>query len=295
MVFKGRLFSSKKSSSTSSPDGSNNSPRSFGSSSSSPTGSDKKKVKSKPLSIDDSHVSSPSSSATSTKQDKKKITEVKNVKLTSSNSKSNSPSLSNSGSGKVKSIAARSGKNEGKTDLSSIEVSMSGAGKGKKGGEGLNTVSPILASSLGLNRIKTRSGPLPQESFFGFGSSSGRDGGSGYGKGGIGVSNLSKGGKDVGRGKGDLRKKDLGAENVSFVGWADNGGGNSRDSMSTDGAASRDQSPHVQGRSRLQNAETSSSDAGTSVTYNCYYYVYEHCNVLQVGIKKVQCKLKGSC
>ncbi|KAL8110207.1 hypothetical protein AgCh_026062 [Apium graveolens] len=263
MVFKGRLFSSKKSSSTSSPDGSNNSPRSFGSSSSSPTGSDKKKVKSKPVSIDDSHVSSPSSSGISTKQEKKKITEVKNVKLSSnSTGKSNSPSLSGSASGKVKSIAARSGKNEVKTDLSSIEVSMSGAGKGKRGGEGLNTVSPILASSLGLNRIKTRSGPLPQESFFGFGSSSGRDGGSGYGKGGIGVSNLSKGGKDVGRGKGDLRKKDTGAENVSFVGWADNGGGDSRDSMSTEGAASRDQSPLVQGRSRLQNAETSSSDAG---------------------------------
>ncbi|KAK1371052.1 putative serine/threonine protein kinase IREH1 [Heracleum sosnowskyi] len=261
MVFKGRLFSSKKSSSTSSPDGSNNSPRSFGSSSSSPTGSDKKKVKSKPVSIDDSHVSSPSSSGTSTKQDKKKITEVKNVKL-SSNSKSISPSLSNSGSGKVKSIAVRNVKNEVKTDLSSIESSISGAGKGKKGGEGLNTVSPILASSLGLNRIKTRSGPLPQESFFGFGSSSGRDGGSGYGKGGIGVSNLSKGGKDVGRGKGDLRKKDLAAENVSFGGWADNGGGNSRDSMSAEGAALTDQSPLVQGRSRLQNGETSSSDAG---------------------------------
>ncbi|CAN6891302.1 unnamed protein product [Brassica oleracea] len=29
--------------------------------------------------------------------------------------------------------------------------------------------TPIMASSLGLNRIKTRSGPLPQESFFNFG------------------------------------------------------------------------------------------------------------------------------
>ncbi|XP_056848104.1 probable serine/threonine protein kinase IRE3 isoform X2 [Raphanus sativus] len=33
----------------------------------------------------------------------------------------------------------------------------------------LTAETPILASSLGLNRIKTRSGPLPQESFFNFG------------------------------------------------------------------------------------------------------------------------------
>nr|GEV26253.1 probable serine/threonine protein kinase IREH1 isoform X1 [Tanacetum cinerariifolium]GEW06956.1 probable serine/threonine protein kinase IREH1 isoform X1 [Tanacetum cinerariifolium] len=46
------------------------------------------------------------------------------------------------------------------------------------------TVSPILASSLGLNRIKTRSGPLPQESFFSFGKDSGNAK--------VGVSNLSK-------------------------------------------------------------------------------------------------------
>ncbi|KAL1833645.1 hypothetical protein ACET3Z_003296 [Daucus carota] len=261
MVFKGRLFSSKKSSSTSSPDGSNNSPRSFGSSSSSPTGSDKKKVKSKTVSIDDSNVSSPSSSGASTKQDKKKINDVKLSNSSVSASKSKGPSLISSGSGKGKLGVNRNVKNEVKTDLSSIEKTMSGSGKGKKGGDGLNTVSPILASSLGLNRIKTRSGPLPQESFFGFGSSSGRDGGSGYGKGGIGVSNLSKGGKDVGRGKADLRKKDLGAENVSFVGWADNGGGDSRDRMSTERVASRDQSP-VQARSRLQDAGTSSADAG---------------------------------
>lgn len=262
MVFKGRLFSSKKSSTTSSPDGSNNSPRSFGSSTGSPTGSDKKKVKSKPVSIDDTHVSSPSSSSsTSQKQDKKKIYEVKSVKLSNNSSigtgtsKSKSPSLGNNSSGKGKLGSVQNVKNEVKTDLSS--------GKGKKGGEGLNTVSPILASSLGLNRIKTRSGPLPQESFFGFGSSNGRDGGSG-----IGVSNLSKGGKDVGRGKGDLRKKDLAVENVSFVGWADYGSGDSRDSMSTEGAASRDQSPHVQALSRLQNAKSSSSDAGTCIPYN---------------------------
>lgn len=36
-----------------------------------------------------------------------------------------------------------------------------------------SSVSPILASSPGLNKIKTRSGPLPQENFFGFRSEKG--------------------------------------------------------------------------------------------------------------------------
>ncbi|CAH8359242.1 unnamed protein product [Eruca vesicaria subsp. sativa] len=44
-------------------------------------------------------------------------------------------------------------------------------GKSKLSAEAskLTAETPILASSLGLNRIKTRSGPLPQESFFSFG------------------------------------------------------------------------------------------------------------------------------
>ncbi|KAL9224364.1 hypothetical protein vseg_000403 [Gypsophila vaccaria] len=46
------------------------------------------------------------------------------------------------------------------------------------------SVSPILASSLGLNKIKTRSGPLPQESFYGFRSDKGIAG--------VGSSNLSR-------------------------------------------------------------------------------------------------------
>jgi hypothetical protein len=37
------------------------------------------------------------------------------------------------------------------------------AGGGGGGGASAAALSPILASSLGLNRIKTRSGPLPQE------------------------------------------------------------------------------------------------------------------------------------
>ncbi|KAK1404135.1 putative serine/threonine protein kinase IREH1 [Heracleum sosnowskyi] len=224
MVFKVKFFSSKKSSETSSPDGSNNSPRSLGSNSSSPRGSDKKKVKSKPLFIDDFFNSS---SQKQVKQDKFKINDVNTSKIETSSSK-----ISSSSKMKLTGVSS--------LDSSLIEASV----KSKKGGEGLGTVSPILASSLGLNRIKTRSGPLPQESFFGDNSAS-------FGKGGVGISNLSKGGNEgLGGGKGvlkkgDQRKKDLSSENVS---WADNRSG--------------DQSPPVQVRSRFQNAEASSSDAG---------------------------------
>ncbi|GJR44349.1 hypothetical protein Tco_1312452 [Tanacetum coccineum] len=84
-------------------------------------------------------------------------------------------------------------------------------------------VSPILASSLGLNRIKTRSGPLPQESFLGFG------GGSGNGK-----SNLSKA-------KNGNDKKKTVVDNVDGV--------NKSGSL-------------LLGRSPLRNGESSSSEAG---------------------------------
>lgn len=244
MVFKGRFFSSKKSSSdTSSPDGSNNSPRSLGSNSSSPIRSDKKKGK-----LKDEQQVSPSQKQV--KEDKNKS---KGIKSMSSSSKIRSPA--------------------------SNESHSPTAVKPKKGTEAMTAVSPILASSLGLNRIKTRSGPLPQESFFGFGSSSGRDRDSSNNKAtAIGASNLSKprnedlcstsgsgtgrGGKGVLKkaGAAELRKKDSSSENVSFVGWADNGGATDIESESW---KSREQSPHVQVRSRLQNAESSSSDAGT--------------------------------
>ncbi|RZC28891.1 putative serine/threonine protein kinase IRE3 [Glycine soja] len=47
------------------------------------------------------------------------------------------------------------------------EAGTSSSKEGRESSSSLS-VSPILASLLGLNRIKTRSGPLPQESFFGF-------------------------------------------------------------------------------------------------------------------------------
>lgn len=125
------------------------------------------------------------------------------------------------------------------------------------------SVSPIVASSLGLNKIKTRSGPLPQESFFGYAS---RDKGNL-----LGSSNLSK---NVAGGKGDgdgpsrsvLRKRD---ERRSLMGSGENVDNRSNsDSMSSESGRSRDQSPHVPGPSRLQTGE-SSSDAGEVVVF--YY------------------------
>lgn len=135
----------------------------------------------------------------------------------------------------------------------------SGAAAGKESSS--SSVSPILASSLGLNRIKTRSGPLPQESFFGFKNDKGST---------LGASNLSRSGGDGGDGSsgsgGGVKKKEL--VNYGRVAFQESSGsgtwvdsGSNSDSMSTGSAPSRDQSPNVLPRSRLQNGE-SSSEAG---------------------------------
>ncbi|KAK6127848.1 hypothetical protein DH2020_038417 [Rehmannia glutinosa] len=240
MVFKGRFFSSKKSD-TSSPDGSSNSPRSLGSNSNSPIRSDKKKPKSLSPSI--SKDSSPAASAASTptsaaksllkKKNSSKGKEALNLSKTTSGFSSSS--LSPSKLKKSEEAAPPQTAAAAATSLS---------------------VSPIVASSLGLNKIKTRSGPLPQESFFNFGS---REKGVG-----LGASNLSKplggiGGAGVSDGGFGGRKK----KDKSFLENADNG--SNSDNMSTESGASRDQSPHVfqaQERSRLQNAESSPGAAG---------------------------------
>lgn len=252
MVFKGRFFSSKKSD-TSSPEGSN-SPRSFGSNS--PIRSEKKKVKSNSKDDQQSTSSSPSLSGFSSScrqtqvkdspkqllshqqknKDEKKDVKGKETKINNQTPSPVKPSL----------------------ESSSSSPSSSKSRKGAELKEVPASVSPILASSLGLNRIKTRSGPLPQESFFGFG----RDKGSS-----LGASNLSKPGGDGGSGLGkslnkneavDLKK--MGAmENVRVGSWADNM--SNSDSMSTETVPSIDHSPLVQARSRLQNGE-SSSEAG---------------------------------
>lgn len=136
-----------------------------------------------------------------------------------------------------------------------------------------SSVSPILASSLGLNRIKTRSGPLPQESFFGFRGDKGSAA--------LGASNLSRpgGGSSGGSGGSSAgKKKEVAAGSHSRMGplenasknWADNG--SNSDSMSTGSTKSRDQSPNVLPPSRLQNGE-SSSEAGTVVNAFVGYLV----------------------
>ncbi|CAA0811268.1 Probable serine/threonine protein kinase IREH1 [Striga hermonthica] len=236
MVFKGRFFSSKKSD-TSSPDGSSNSPRSLGSNNSnSPIRSDKKKPKS--LSPSVSKDSSPAAA-------------------------SGSPAASTPTSA-ARSILKKKGSSKGKEALglakpaSKISTSSLSSSKLKKSDESAPpaaaqpsplSMSPIVASSLGLNKIKTRSGPLPQESFFNFG---GREKGVG-----LGASNLSRPFGAIGGADGNSGGKKKNLEN------ADNG--SNSDSMSTESGASRDQSPHVfqaQERSRLQNAESSSGPNG---------------------------------
>ncbi|XP_047339412.1 probable serine/threonine protein kinase IREH1 isoform X2 [Impatiens glandulifera] len=124
--------------------------------------------------------------------------------------------------------------------------------KGTDVKEAPSSVSPLLASSLGLSRIKTRSGPLPQESFLGFRGEKAPV---------VGASNLSKhvgndssssasgssgGRKNDGKDQGGGREKNV----VSFEGWADN--------KSNPSFISADQSPLIQAKSRLQNVDSSS-------------------------------------
>ena len=236
MVFKGRFFSSsKKSDSSNSPDGSSNSPRSF--SSNSPARSDKKKPKSAPKE-DPQHGSGFAAACRNTEV--KAGTKKKDLKGKETLSQSSTPLKSSLLPKKAGSAAAAVAK----------EAQPAAA---------TSSVSPILASSLGLNRIKTRSGPLPQESFFGF---------RGEKVSGLGTSNMSRpGGGDGGSGSGSGGKKKEVASH-SRIGLLDNGtnrnwvdNGSNSDSMSPGSAPSRDQSPNVVAPSRLQNGE-SSSEAG---------------------------------
>ncbi|ONM08487.1 putative serine/threonine protein kinase IREH1 [Zea mays] len=136
MVFKGRFFSSrhKSSESSSSPDGSN-SPRT-------------------PTSAPASASAASPASSSSSRSDKKKTkseTPKKRDKLfgsaaTAPKSAASSASSSPAGDGRKGSVPHHRD-----------------AGVGGGGGASAAALSPILASSLGLNRIKTRSGPLPQE------------------------------------------------------------------------------------------------------------------------------------
>ncbi|KAM0041335.1 putative protein kinase AGC-MAST family [Helianthus debilis subsp. tardiflorus] len=167
MVFKGRFFSSKKSSGTSSPE-SSDSPRSINSNSNSPIRSEKKK---------------PNSAGSPFRQ-----TPVKDAASTSTPTSNRK---------------YQNQKKESKTPVTTKP--QSGAASSSKSVP--PAVSPILASSLGLNRIKTRSGPLPQESFLGFNRDSK-----------VSSSNLSKAG-----GGGDAKKTSFGADVKNLPSSLENG------------------------------------------------------------------------
>lgn len=232
MVFKGRFFSSKKSDS-SSPDGSN-SPRSFGSNS--PIRSDKKKVKSTKEDSQTAGATTSNSSSSTSFGVSCRQTQVK----VGSKSKD------------VKGKEAQRSHPHTPAKLSSV-VTGSKLQKPSDGKELASSVSPILASSLGLNRIKTRSGPLPQESFFGFRGDKGL---------GLGASNLSRSGADGGSGLESVGNKGKKKEVLKQTRNVVQENARNSDSISSGCAQSRDQSPIVPAPSRFQNGESSAEMAG---------------------------------
>ncbi|KAI3976507.1 hypothetical protein MKX01_008365 [Papaver californicum] len=233
MVFKNRFFSSKKSASDSAKSDGSNSPRTSGSDS--PVRSDKKKVK-------------------STKDEVQIGGGVSNFGCKQASSIKDG----------IQQLHQQVHNQEKKKEVKGKEVPISPippklrCSNSSKGQDTSTGVSPILASSLGLNRIKTRSGPLLQENFFGFRGDK--------------PSNLSRLAVDgcssssSFSGKSNGKKKELNSsskigENAAVAtaasggSWVDNG--SNFDSMSTGSGQSRDQSPNVQVRTRLNNAESS--------------------------------------
>ncbi|OMO95856.1 hypothetical protein CCACVL1_05217 [Corchorus capsularis] len=258
MVFKNKLFfSSSKKSDSSSPDGSN-SPRSA---SNSPIRSDKKKPKASTSKLDSQQIPNSTSpfSPVACKQtqvkDGLRRKELKPKEQTQPQPQPQPQPQSQSQS-----------QFQSQTQSPVSKPSSSTASKKPETKEGPSSVSPILASSLGLNRIKTRSGPLPQESFFSFrgdksaaasvlgASNLSRPGGSSTGGAGSGSAG------DGSSGKSGSWKKDGLNQRLFQESLLDNA--SNSDSMSTGsgggGWHSREQSPSVQGKSRLQNGESSS-------------------------------------
>ncbi|PNY08078.1 AGC family serine/Threonine kinase family protein [Trifolium pratense] len=261
MVFKGRFFSSKKSE-TSSPDASSNSPRSI--SSNSPSRSDKKKAKSTVIQTLNSAGTTTSgggflgASASSRKTQVKEGSKKKDVVKGKESEISNlSESRSRSGSSSKKLTPATAVEVKELPSPSPYSSSSSTAAA---------SVSPILASSLGLNRIKTRSGPLPQESFFGF---RGDKGGATAAV--LGASNLSRPG--VGKKKEAGNQNRVGFREGFVIGGSVDNGSNSDSLSSGSGVHSIDQSPVVLPRSRLQNGE-SSSETGIIIANWCLYLFF---------------------
>jgi len=221
MVFKGRFFSSKKSDS-SSPDGSN-SPRT--SRFSSPIRSDKKKPTKYTDKLEDSQITSSSSSASSTP---------------SKHQLKDPSSKKNHGKGKTAQIEP--------SEKPNTAQKLDDGGRAS-GSPAAAAVSPILASSLGLNKIKTRSGPLPQESFFGFRSEKGVS---------LGSSNLSRPTHAGGSGG----KKDMGwLENVVET-------GSNSDGMSPGSGHSTGHSPNPGSAGQVQGQVRSRLSSGGGMVLN---------------------------
>ncbi|KAG6494836.1 hypothetical protein ZIOFF_042598 [Zingiber officinale] len=208
MVFKARFFSSKKSDSSSSPDGSN-SPGGSAFNSPSSARSDKKKSKS-PSTV-------PSHTLIRDAVEKHHLQQQLHKKEDKDGKLSKGKEVADSLSPKPSPPTATSAP----TKLRRMQATVAVEAKDATGTPPVASFSPILASSLGLNRIKTRSGPLPQEGFRGEHRISG-----------IGSSNLSRGagfssipgGKNIGdsssRSKKDGRTLGKVAES-STSSWAD--------------------------------------------------------------------------
>ncbi|XP_077232836.1 putative serine/threonine protein kinase IREH1 isoform X2 [Tasmannia lanceolata] len=226
MVFKGRFFSSKKQDSASS-DGSN-SPQT-------PSSSDKKKVKS---TKDDPKISVLVKDVRKRNQQEQKKKESKDKEAQSLCKLINTDCSINSSLRSQNAV-----EKEGQSLSKSIhtDISLNSSLRSQNATE-IKAFSPILASSLGLNRIKTRSGPLLQESFFGLDKGSA-----------AGCSNPSRLSTDktrVASGKnGPIKKKvtqrvnKKGSQDVFCDSRVDIG--SNCDSMSTGSSQSRERSPNA--------------------------------------------------
>ncbi|GAV70788.1 Pkinase domain-containing protein, partial [Cephalotus follicularis] len=216
MNFKNKLFFSSKKSDPSSPsDGSSNSPRSIGSNS--PIRSDKKKPK-------------------STSNDETRIPKLSTT--TTTGSSSSVPATCKQA--QVKDVVKKKEVKPKETLKTPVKLSLKEkrAAMGEvKDNSASASVSPILASSLGLNKIKTRSGPLPQESFFSF-------------RGDKGASNLSRPGVVK-------KKKEVVVNQQSRIGFQER----VNNGIDSDAMPAGDQSPNLQALSRLQNGQSSSETA----------------------------------
>uniref|UniRef100_A0A2P2MIV0 non-specific serine/threonine protein kinase n=1 Tax=Rhizophora mucronata TaxID=61149 RepID=A0A2P2MIV0_RHIMU len=266
MVFKNKLFFSSKKSDASSPDKPSNSPRSIGSNS--PIRSDKKKPKSSSsLSSKDGSPSTSdgNSPGTTSFGAASRQTQVKDwVK------KKDAVKVKESSQTQIQ-TPIRSGLSGSGSKSKKTAATAAAAGMDEKEAAVGSSVSPILASSLGLNKIKTRSGPLPQESFFSF-------------RGEKGCSNLSRpGGGDGGLSSfnsGSGKTKDaVGPSRMMGFQQSSGGNGGKWDPSSTGSGQSSEVNPNLEARMPLQNGQHESSwgfpgglrssDALTPETYDC--------------------------